>query len=62
MKISLDYPDELDQKVMKKASEDGHKSRAAVIRKALAFYLSKELHEVAFDKKEEGIQNQTATI
>lgn len=52
MKISLDYPDELDAKIMQKANEDGHKSRAAVIRKALAFYLSQELHKVAFDSKE----------
>lgn len=61
MKVSLDYPDELDKKVIQKANEDGHKSRAAVIRKALAFYLSKELHEVTFEQKED-TPKQTVTI
>lgn len=53
MKISLDYPDELDRKILEIATKDGHNSRAAVIRKALAFYLSSELQKVAFDQKTE---------
>lgn len=51
MKISLDYPDELDIGVMQVAAKDGHNNRAAAIRKMLVFYLSDLSHFVALNKQ-----------
>lgn len=48
MKVSLDYPDAIDGEIMKIAEADGHSNRSAVIRKMIAFYLSKMSPFVAF--------------
>lgn len=50
MKVSLNYPDELDSAIMERAKEDGHGNRSAVIRKALTLFLSKKSNKVKFDK------------
>ena len=48
MKVSLDYPDELDEKILREAEDDGHTNRAAAIRKMIFFYLSQKSQIVAF--------------
>ena len=58
MKIAISYPDELDALILAVAKEDGHNSRNAVLRKALAFFLEHRSQKVACEvpKKEEGVE------
>jgi metal-responsive CopG/Arc/MetJ family transcriptional regulator len=39
MRITIDYPDEIDQELMQEAKKDGHENRSAIIRKAINFFL-----------------------
>lgn len=46
MRIFMEYPDELDEEVLKAAREDGHASRSAVARKALGDFLHRKSQKV----------------
>lgn len=39
MRITIDYPDEIDSKLLQIAKKDGHENRSAIIRKAINFFL-----------------------
>lgn len=63
MKISLDYPDALDSEIMRQAHADGHNNRAAVIRKAITFYLTKGSHKNAiYKQKTKKLYNRTNEV
>jgi Arc/MetJ-type ribon-helix-helix transcriptional regulator len=47
MKVSLEIPEEIDKMIMTEAKKDGHESRSAVIRKAIAFYFATKSQKVA---------------
>ena len=50
MTVNITYDEEMDKKVLEAAKEDGHNSRSALIRKAIAFYLSQKSQKVADEK------------
>lgn len=39
MRVTIDYPDEIDLELMQEAKKDGHENRSAIIRKAINFFL-----------------------
>ena len=51
-KLTIDYPASWDKALMEAAKKDGHSSRSAIIRKAIAFFLESELQKVASENVE----------
>ena len=60
MKVSIDYPDELDKKIMIAAEKDNHNNRSLVIRQAIAFYLNSRSIKVNFKRLNNSIKKQNS--
>ncbi len=50
MRLNIEFPDELGEKLLLCAKMDGHKNRAAVVRKILQIFFDKKLAFSCFYK------------
>jgi metal-responsive CopG/Arc/MetJ family transcriptional regulator len=60
MKITVELPDEMGEKIDLEARKDGHTNRNAVIRKALNSFFADELQFSSVSDKENKNQNKGA--